>query len=390
MIIDFTMPDDTDGGSYFKMAIFLNYAGGWGWSDETSQIDLGPVSTPSGPQEMYEAVIPYNLAACSLWWWEIGPFADTDYQGVNPWYITSWSVVNLPSAPTPAPVYNLFSTSNDFTLPTGDSSFSVQADGAWSETNDFVTNGLGNTISPGGLDTNGSLLVNWPTDDNASSGSTNSIWGPMVDLPNEGQNAAFLQAIDPGYDPVTTLSGTAYGTVYIDFTQPDTTGGGSYFQVGISFSYAAGGWNEWAPFFSSKATSLGYQDDNGDTLYRATIPYTITAGGPLNYGFTPYIFVNSDYHPANPFHIANISVSSSAAPLITNVSLNGTSLVIQGTGGLTGDVYSVYSTTNLLLPLSQWSVVGTAGVQFTGPTFSVTNTVNPASPQTFYCVQAGY
>ena len=29
-IVDFTMPDDTYGGTYFHMGLFINYAGGWG------------------------------------------------------------------------------------------------------------------------------------------------------------------------------------------------------------------------------------------------------------------------------------------------------------------------------------------------------------------------
>ena len=380
MIVDFTMPDHSNGGTHFTMAIFLNYAGGWGWTDATSQRDLGPVSTPSGTQEMYEAVIPYNLAACTLYYWEIGPFADTDYQGVNPWYITSWSVVPIPPSIIPAPVYSLFCTSNDFALPTGDSSFLVQADGTWSETNDFVTNGLGNTSSPGGAGLVGSLLVTW----NPNIG-TNSIWGPIVDLPNENGNWEFLNAIDPGWNWGDLLP--AYGNVYIDFTYPDTTGGGSYFQLGISFSYP-NSWNEWSPFFSSKTEDLGYQDLNGDELTRATIPYAIpTDSGTYPWQFSPYIFANSDYHPANPFHIANITVSSAPAPAITSISPHGTSLVISGTGGLTGDSYTVFTTTNLALPFSQWTVVGTAGAPFNGPTFSVTNTV-PAGPATFYEVMA--
>jgi hypothetical protein len=264
----------------------------------------------------------------------------------------------------------------------GDSSATLQADNTWSETNDVVINGLGDTNSAGGAGIAGSLLVNWIADD--------TRFGPIIDLPNEGNNPAFLQAIDPGYDPVTTTSAPAYGNVYVDFTQPDTTDGGSYFQLGISFSYAANGYGEWSPFFWSKSTDLGYQDDNGDEVYRATIPYTITGGGPLNYGFTPYIFVNSDYEPANPFHIANISVSSAAAPLITKVNLQGTTLIVSGTNGLTGDSYSLFSSTNIALPPSQWKLVGTPGTLFTGPTFSITNTVNPAGPSTFYCVKAGH
>jgi hypothetical protein len=128
---------------------------------------------------------------------------------------------------------------------------------------------------------------------------------------------------------------------------------------------------------------LGFTDNNGLEVHKATIPYTINAGN--FYGFSFGISVNSDYQPVNGFHIGEISVSAAQAPLITGISLNGSQLVIQGTNGLTGFHYTLRSSTSLALPLNQWTVVST-GNAFNGPTFSLTTAINPANPQMFYSI----
>ncbi len=378
VFVEYTQPDDLGGGSYFSLGLYLNYNGGWVQWWPSSTIDLGPVTTPSGTAEMYEAIIPYDIAACSLSYFNFGFFQNTDYTGENPWYIDNVSAAYIPPIIITNAVYQLFNTSDDFGLMTADSGVTITVDTTWSETNDIVIDGLGNTVSPGATSTNASLLVDWS--------STDTGWGEIVSLPNEGGNLGFLQAIDPGCDPVSTLSVPAYGFFYIDYTSPDNINGptnGAYFQLGVDFSYNGNGWNQWSPDFWSTSTDLGYKDANSNELYRATCPYTINGGAYLNWGFYPYIYVNSNFQPENPFHIAGISVSSSQAPALTNVSLNGTSLVIQGTGGMTGCSYSLFSTTNLAVPYANWTLVGSAGAACNGPTFSITNTVNPAV-STFY------
>lgn len=378
VIIYYTQPDDNGGGSYFQIGLYLNYAGGWGGSFPSTTVDLGPVTTPSGTEEMMEAVIPYSIAACNLYYWEWGFFQNTDYTGTKPWYIASVQTLPFPTTITYNPTNTLFATSNDFAQWSGQQGATVQADDQWTESN-TVTDGAGNTNAAGATGVAGSLLITWT--------ATDTSFGAIAAGPNEAGNAAFLQAIDPGCNPSTQAGVPAYGNVFIDYSEPDTTGGGSYFELGISFSYAGNGYNYYnALDFQSSVTDLGYQDDNGDEVYRATCPYVIS-GGSLN-GFTPYVIVNSDYQPANPFHVNAISVSSSGAPIITNVSLSGSSLVLNCTNGFASDSYTLYSTTDITKPMSQWSVVGTPGTPFTGPTFNITNTVNPASPQVFYAIKA--
>jgi hypothetical protein len=74
-----------------------------------------------------------------------------------------------------------------------------------------------------------------------------------------------------------------------------------------------------------------------------------------------------------------------AQPIITSISLSGTSLVISGTGGTAGFQFAVLTSTNLVLPLSQWTPIVTN--TFTGGNFSVTITVDPSVPQNFYMLK---
>ena len=375
LLVNYTMPDDTLGGTYFTMGIFFQDNVQWGGWQASQNIDLGPVSTPSGTEEMYQAVIPYSLnAASSLDWAQIGFWLFTDYTGVNPWYVDSISVVPLPPVIIPTPGTPLFTTYEDFGQFSSAGGDLVSADNTWSQYGD-TTNGLGNTTAPGGTGTAGSLLVDWSEQETS--------WGAIAGGADEEANTAFMQAIDPGCDTGTETSVPAYGFIYVNYSQPDTLGGGgSYFQLGVSLTYAADGY--WQQDWPTSTKDLGIQDDNGDEVYQATFPYSITAG---NYsGFALSIFVNSDYQPENGFHISDISVSSVQAPLMTGVSLNGTQLTIQGTNGLAGYGYTVFSSTDLSKPLSQWTLVS-AGNSFTGSAWSFTTTVNPASPPTFYSIQ---
>ena len=75
--------------------------------------------------------------------------------------------------------------------------------------------------------------------------------------------------------------------------------------------------------------------------------------------------------------------SASAA---SNVS--GTNLVFSGVNGLSGGTYSVMTSTNLTLPLSQWTRVATNVLSANGNfTITVTNAVNSGASQQFYMLQ---
>jgi autotransporter-associated beta strand protein len=81
-----------------------------------------------------------------------------------------------------------------------------------------------------------------------------------------------------------------------------------------------------------------------------------------------------------------LSVMALTSPTIANTTMSGSSLVLDGSGGVGGWTYYLLASTNLNLPVAQWTRVVTN--QFDGSgNFSVTNSVNPLAPQTYYQIQ---
>jgi autotransporter-associated beta strand protein len=71
-------------------------------------------------------------------------------------------------------------------------------------------------------------------------------------------------------------------------------------------------------------------------------------------------------------------------PVITSVSLAGSAnLVFSGTNGSPGSTYDVLSSTNVVLPLTNWTHEATGYFSATG-SFSVTNSISSGVPQKFY------
>ncbi len=88
--------------------------------------------------------------------------------------------------------------------------------------------------------------------------------------------------------------------------------------------------------------------------------------------------------------VNNLSVDGSvtvqsAPPFVTRFSLSGSRLVVNGINGVLGQSFNVLTSTNLALPISDWTAVSTN--VFTGANFSITNTVNPRTPQAFYIIK---
>jgi hypothetical protein len=93
----------------------------------------------------------------------------------------------------------------------------------------------------------------------------------------------------------------------------------------------------------------------------------------------------------------NFAVSYSASnivltaptPTLTGFSLQpgGAGLVMHGFNGAPTSSFTVLSSTNLSLPVTNWQVVATPVFDLTGA-FSVTNTINPALPQQFLTIRS--
>ena len=210
----------------------------------------------------------------------------------------SFGMVALALLPVANAQTSLFTTYNDFTQWSANGGDTIAADNTFS-TDASAINGIGNTSAPGAAGTSGSLLITWAT----ATGNFNDI----ANAPSQANNLAVKQALDPGTDGINAVAAT--GNIYLDYSLPDNEGG-SYFQLGVLLQYAAVGYYYTA--FSSSVTDLGFQNPYGEEVYRATIPYTITAGAWNGLGFG--VMYNSDYKPALPFHVDNISVSAIPEP----------------------------------------------------------------------------
>jgi fibronectin-binding autotransporter adhesin len=82
---------------------------------------------------------------------------------------------------------------------------------------------------------------------------------------------------------------------------------------------------------------------------------------------------------------AGATSSQPAQPGITSVQLTRNSLVIGGTNGTVGQQFEVFSSTNLALPLANWTSIYTN--KFTSGNFSITNTIDTAVPESFYIIR---
>jgi autotransporter-associated beta strand protein len=72
-----------------------------------------------------------------------------------------------------------------------------------------------------------------------------------------------------------------------------------------------------------------------------------------------------------------------AAPIINSVAASAGNLIFSGTNGTANATYYVLTTTNLTTPLANWLTIATNSYDANG-NFSVTNAINPGTPQRFY------
>jgi hypothetical protein len=70
-------------------------------------------------------------------------------------------------------------------------------------------------------------------------------------------------------------------------------------------------------------------------------------------------------------------------PVIRSISLAGGNLLCGGTNGWPGDMYYVLCTTNISLPVGQWTRLAT-NIFDAGGNFNFTNVVDGSLPQRFY------
>jgi hypothetical protein len=80
-------------------------------------------------------------------------------------------------------------------------------------------------------------------------------------------------------------------------------------------------------------------------------------------------------------------VGGPPASFITTVAISGTNLVLSGTNGPVNGSYSLLASTNLTVPISNWTQVSTGAFDANG-NFALTNALDSALPHRFFRLRA--
>jgi hypothetical protein len=135
---------------------------------------------------------------------------------------------------------------------------------------------------------------------------------------------------------------------------------------------------------SAPSTSIYYTSDG-------TTPTTNSAlySSPLVLTTNTWVQAIAAQSPANISAVssANFVSADINPPRITGFGLNGTTLNISATNGLPNQNYVLLATTNVSLPVNQWTPVLTNRFDGDGNLNLSTNIINPGQAQTFYILQ---
>jgi hypothetical protein len=143
--------------------------------------------------------------------------------------------------------------------------------------------------------------------------------------------------------------------------------------------------------------SVGATNYNVKRALASGGPYTniLSTTAATNYTDTSVTFGPTYYYVVSAIDSFGQSTNSSPAnaslgppphPLITTQLLQGTNLVLNGSGGLPNKPFYVLSSRDLALPPAQWTPVGTGSFNNLGA-FHFTNTLDSNSPQLYYLLQ---
>jgi len=211
-------------------------------------------------------------------------------------------------------------------------------------------------------------------------------------------------AVSPGADVAGTITNTGAATFgaggrYI-FDMEDATGQPGTNWDHLAISGTLGVLSSGANPFVIKLRSIdgdlndgnpGAADFGTDSSQSWVI--ATAAGGITNFSANKFTVDTSGFAndlAGGSFSVATngndlllVFTSQPAPPEFGSVTMNGTSLVVSGAGGVTGGDYYVLTATNLMLPLSQWTRALTN--QFgAGGSFLFTNDFDANGPQVFY------
>jgi hypothetical protein len=138
-------------------------------------------------------------------------------------------------------------------------------------------------------------------------------------------------------------------------------------------------------------------DPNG-ALLTFSLPSTVSTNGvnltltgdvltytpPANYvGADQFSYDVSDGFGGVATGNINILVLPLQAPRASSAFVSAGNIVLNGSGGAAGGSYHVLSTTDLTVPLTNWTAVGSGAFNGSGG-FSFTNAISPSVPQEYY------
>jgi hypothetical protein len=164
--------------------------------------------------------------------------------------------------------------------------------------------------------------------------------------------------LSPGSLNVVLSSATNYGSFIISTNYPNIVGTADL----------AGAFNA--------TLNNGYFPTNGTTFNVVT--YGSFTGSFSSLGLPAAVSWQSNYGSTN-FSL----VAGSELPQFGIVNLSGTNLIFNGTGGPAGSNYVMLASTNLALPLTNWTALATNTFDGSGR-FYYTNPVSPAKPRQFF------
>jgi hypothetical protein len=124
------------------------------------------------------------------------------------------------------------------------------------------------------------------------------------------------------------------------------------------------------------------------TLNNGYVPTNGTSFSVLLYGSYTGSFTSLGL-PAgvtwqSTFGATNLTLTAGGVkPQFGAFNLSGTNLIFNGTGGTAGSNYVMLASTNLALPLTNWTALTTNTFDGTGQ-FHYTNNVSPAKPRQFF------
>jgi autotransporter-associated beta strand protein len=137
----------------------------------------------------------------------------------------------------------------------------------------------------------------------------------------------------------------------------------------------------------------------GGTLVITNLAGTLTVGDTFKLFSSPtYLGDFSSIIPATPgsgllWDMDNLEVDGTlsiklgnAIPQFGTISLNGSNLVFNGSGGTAGTAFSILASTNLAIPLTDWTVIG-SGLFDTDGNFTFTNDWTPDAPQKVFSIR---